>query len=134
MNLIDNDNQEEVQNGIRSEYRVLNRQGRPVWIQDVRTVGNDEDGRKIWISSVRLVDDIQKVLDNRTSVLLSNGYMFNKIYEINIRNNRIYCLKDQDEIEQGCIYEFDRWLGFKKNFYCESEIERFRQFVNIEKI
>lgn len=133
-NLIDNDNQEEVQNGIRSEYRVLNRQGRPVWIQDVMTVGNDEDGRKIWISSVRLVDDIQKVLDNRTSVLLSNGYMFTKIYEINTRNNRIYCLKDQDEIEQGCIYEFDRWLEFKKNFYCESEIERFRQFVNIEKI
>ncbi len=132
--LIEDKDSKEAQNGIRSEYRVLNRQGKPVWIQDVRTIGNDQDGHKIWISSVRLVDDIQKVLDNRTCVLLSNGYMFTKIYEINTKSNRIYCLKDQDEIEQGCIYDFDRWLEFKKDFYSESEIEHFRQFVDIEKI
>lgn len=132
--LKENDNKQEVENGIHSEYRVVNRQGRPVWVQDVRTKGRDENGNDIWISSVRLADNVQKSMDNRTDILLSNGYIFTKIYQINIRNRQIYCLKDQDGIERECIYDIDEWIEFKKDFYSASEIERFRHYVDVDKL
>jgi PAS domain S-box-containing protein len=56
-------------NGIWGEYRVVNKQGNPVWIQDMRTVCRDENGEKIWISSVRMTDDIKNLMDRQAAEL-----------------------------------------------------------------
>lgn len=50
--------EEGIKDGPRErEYRILNKKGEYVWINEVRTESHTYDGRILWIGSVRFVDD-----------------------------------------------------------------------------
>lgn len=77
----------------RREYRLLNEEGEPVWISEIRTESSASDGRKIWICAVRLVDEERRTtqLSYEAFRMLQDTYF--RISAIDLSKNRITDLK-----------------------------------------
>lgn len=77
----------------KREYRVINGEGEPVWVREIRMESTASSGRKIWISAVRLIDEEYR--DSQLSYeafrMLRDSYF--RISEINLNKNNIVDLK-----------------------------------------
>lgn len=77
----------------KREYRVINGEGEPVWVREIRMESTASSGRKIWISAVRLIDEEYR--DSQLSYeafrMLRDSYF--RISEINLNKNIIVDLK-----------------------------------------
>ncbi len=86
------------------EYRMLNRDGNPVWVNEVRTLSVTGDGKKIWVCSLRLIDEDyrRQWLSQEAFSLMKDTYY--RISAIDLGCNRIETLKlegiEQQEEEQ----------------------------------
>lgn len=75
------------------EYRIINGDGEPVWVRELRMESTARDGRKIWVSAVRLIDEEHRdsQLSNEAFRMLRDTYF--RISEINLNKNTIVDLK-----------------------------------------
>lgn len=75
------------------EYRMINGDGEPVWVRELRMESTAGDGRKIWISAVRLIDEEHRdsQLSGEAFRMLQDTYF--RISEINLNKNTIVDLK-----------------------------------------
>ena len=86
------------------EYRILDRGGNPVWVNEVRTLSSTSDGRKIWVCSLRLIDEDyrRRWLSQEAFSLMKDTYY--RISAIDLGSGRIETLKlegmEQQEEEQ----------------------------------
>ena len=119
---------------IKTEYRVLNKEGKPVWIQDIRTNSFDENGKSVWVSSVRKVDELHNMMENRIDLLLSNNNQYSRVYQIDFTNETVICVRDKAGVEDGKINGFKEWMEYKESFMYDSDVTRFRYFLNQERI
>lgn len=82
------------------EYRMLNRDGNPVWVNEVRTRSVTRDGRKIWVCSLRLIGEslrrqwLSEDEQYRQAIISEALFVFN----VNV---------SRDSIEDD-FYKFDR--------------------------
>ena len=95
---------------IKTEYRVLNKEGKPVWIQDIRTNSFDENGKSVWVSSVRKVDELHNMMENRIDLLLSNNNQYSRVYQIDFTNETVISVRDKAGVEDGKINGFKEWM------------------------
>ncbi len=77
----------------RREYRLINGEGEPVWVSEIRTESKANDGRKIWICAVRLVDEERRTsqLSYEAFRMLQDTYF--RISAIDLKKNLITDLK-----------------------------------------
>lgn len=77
----------------KREYRLINRDGEPVWVRGLRTESKSEDGRKIWICAVRLIDEERRLskLSFEAFRMLQDTYF--RISAIDLKKNHITDLK-----------------------------------------
>lgn len=75
------------------EYRMLDRAGNPVWVNEVRTLSFTGDGRKIWVCSLRLIDEDhrRRRLSQEAFSLMKDTYY--RISAIDLGLGRIETLK-----------------------------------------
>lgn len=75
------------------EYRMLDRDGNPVWVNEVRTLSSGGDGRTIWVCSLRLIDEDyrRRWLSQEAFGLMKDTYY--RISSIDLRLGRIETLK-----------------------------------------
>lgn len=77
----------------RREYRLINGEGEPVWVSEIRTESISDDGRKIWICAVRLIDQEHRTtqLNYEAFRMLQDTYF--RISAIDLKKNHITDLK-----------------------------------------
>ena len=75
------------------EYRMLDRNGNPVWVNEVRTLSSGGDGRRIWVCSLRLIDEDyrRRWLSQEAFSLMKDTYY--RISSIDLGLGRIETLK-----------------------------------------
>lgn len=75
------------------EYRMLDRNGNPVWVNEVRTLSSTGDGRRIWVCSLRLIDEDyrRRRLSQEAFSLMKDTYY--RISAVDLGCGRIETLK-----------------------------------------
>lgn len=111
------------------EYRMLSRDGSPVWVNEVRTLSATGEGRKIWVCSLRLIDEDhrRKHLSQEAFSLMKDTYY--RISAIDLGRGRIETLK----LEGMELREEERFQGDYRRVleHCVQEYveEEFREKV-----
>lgn len=75
------------------EYRMINGDGEPVWVNEVRTFSTAGDGRRIWVCSLRLIDEDyrRQWMHHEAFSLMKDAYY--RISFVNLKQNYIETLK-----------------------------------------
>ncbi|MDE7223716.1 MAG: response regulator [Acetatifactor sp.] len=111
------------------EYRMLNRNGDPVWVSEVRTLSTAGDGRDIWVCSLRLIDE-----DHRRQLLSQEAFRlmrdtYYRISSIDLGSGCIKTLKLEGmelQEEEKFAGDYRRVLEHYVQKYVEEE---FREMV-----
>lgn len=120
------------------EYRILNGDGEPVWVREVRTESSTGDGRKIWISAVRLIDMKHRdiLLAQEAIRMLQDAYF--RISVIDLERNFIVNLK----LMENERLEVERFNGdyrmtiisCAENHIAEDDRENFKKIMAAENL
>lgn len=120
------------------EYRMLNRDGDPVWVNEVRTLSTAGDGREIWVCSLRLIDDEyrRQFLSQEAFSLMKDTYY--RISSIDLGRGHIETLKLEDmelREEEEFKGDYRRVLEHFVQKYVEEEFrEKVRNMLSPEKL
>lgn len=114
------------------EYRMLNGNGEPVWVNEVRTLSTTGDGRKIWVCSLRLIDEDyrRQQLHQEAFSLMKDAYY--RISFVDLGQNHIETLKlvgVEEQAESLLRGDYRKVLDHCANGYVDEEFRE--SFLNI---
>ncbi len=120
------------------EYRILNGDGEPVWVREVRTESSTGDGRKIWIGAVRLIDTKHRdvLLAQEAIRMLQDAYF--RISVIDLERNFIVNLKFMEN-ERLEVERFNgdyrmTIISCAENHVAEDDRENFKKIMAAENL
>lgn len=122
----------------RREYRLINGEGEPVWVHELRTESQAEDGRKIWICAVRLIDE-----ERRTSQLSYEAFRmlrdtYFRISAIDLKKNHITDLKyveSESRVLEQLNGDYRMTIAScAKNYVEKSDRENFQNIMAAENL
>lgn len=120
------------------EYRVVNGNGEPVWVREVRTESAAGDGRKIWIGAIRLIDGGNRdvMLAQEAIRMLQDAYF--RISAIDLEKNTIVNLKFMEsealEVEQFNGDYRMSVISCAENHVAEDDRENFKKIMAAENL
>ncbi len=120
------------------EYRMLSRDGDPVWVNEVRTLSSTGEGRRIWVCSLRLIDEDyrRQCLSQEAFGLMKDTYY--RISSIDLGRGQIETLKLEDtEQQQEAQFHGDyrKMLEYCVQQYVEEEFqEKVRNMLSPENL
>lgn len=120
------------------EYRVVNGDGEPVWVREVRTESTAGDGRKIWIGALRLIDAEHRdtLLAQEAIRMLQDAYF--RISAIDLNKNTIVNLKFMEsealEVERFNGDYYMSVLCCAENHVVEDDRENFKKIMSAENL
>ena len=115
------------------EYRLLNREGEPVWCREVRQ-DYEWEGQKKWLIAIRPVDDLFQTASLNQQMLMSLTHIYREIYTVNFQSGTYRMLHPFQEKPMTGKYTsgfFDDW---QNDVIHPEDLEQIRNFLEPENV